>query len=90
MKNKREHLIILRLLKGAPLSVLYALQVWDQPMEVSFLYLLVDYSQEEVASGLLLLKTLGLAAMCRDGTWLARRNHPSYEFTIPEGFINLK
>ena len=87
MSQLRKEFRLLRALKGAPMSILFAFQTIDTSMYPNMLCVATGYPTDEILSALFLLSEMGLAVEHPDGKWAERVTIPPHESTFPAGLI---
>ena len=89
MPRLKKEILLLRTLKGAPMSILFAFQIINQPLDIPLLSLATGYSVDEILTALLTLREMGVVMEHPGGRWTERLVFTDPDFLHPPNLISI-
>ena len=88
MDSYKQLILLLRTLRGAPLSCLFALETIRIPMSLKLLSRILDYSVEETEDALELLRDMGSIVQGPDEKWVVNHHYSPKDYPVISSSIS--
>ena len=88
MDSYKQLILLLRTLRGAPLSCLFALETVRIPMSLDLLSRILDYSTEETEDALELLREMGSIVQGPDEKWVVHHHYSPKDYPVISSSIS--